>query len=83
MCKRLTDDIFWLHGDSSREDFTATEAEQFIHDLPHCKAPISSRTLLVFSNFESVHRVLRMIYPNGDINVPGELASRNFLLFYS
>lgn len=85
MNKMPKDDIFWLHGDCSPDSFDPADAKKFFDELPHSKVPIKTGTLLVFSNYESVHRVLRMVYPesaDGDKAAPGGFASRDFLVFF-
>lgn len=53
------------------------EAFQDDGKLPRCKVPISSGTLLVFSNYQMVHRVLRMVNRTSD----GEAARKFVALF--
>lgn len=50
-------------------------ARQGIGEIPRCKVPISEGTLLVFSNYAAVHRVLPM-------RAVGGLGSRDFLAFF-
>jgi hypothetical protein len=44
--------------------------------------PIQTNTLVVFSNYQMIHRVLKMTCNGVDINSPDSLASRDFLLFF-
>lgn len=66
-------------GDNAR-DFTRHSLKKAMAgeepSVPHCKVPIQQGSLLVFSNHQMVHRVLRMI------NTGGAEASRDFVALF-
>eukprot|EP01126_Amoeba_proteus_P031061 TRINITY_DN30586_c0_g1_i2.p1 TRINITY_DN30586_c0_g1~~TRINITY_DN30586_c0_g1_i2.p1 ORF type:complete len:560 (-),score=121.17 TRINITY_DN30586_c0_g1_i2:182-1861(-) len=75
---------FWLSGDCYPDSFTNEEAKEFVRK-GYCRVPVKSGTLVVFSNYQLVHRVLTMQFPDsekGDPDAPGGLASRDFLAFF-
>lgn len=77
--------IFWLHGDCDPDNFSNEDAKKYITDNAYCKVPIKNGTLVVFSNYQFIHRVLQMCYPStekGDPTAPGGFASRDFLAFF-
>ena len=83
--KRPRQDHFWLGGDCTPDTFTDQDAKDFLDEQPHCRISIKTGTLIVFSNYQFVHRVLRMVYSHNDsINSEssGGLASRDFLAFF-
>lgn len=52
-------------------------AEEFLSEFPRCKVSIQEGTLLVFSNYAAVHRVLPMVCESG-----GSVGYRDFLAFF-
>ena len=59
--------------------------DKFMKELPRVKVPIGEGTLVVFSNYQLIHRVLKMVYSSnmkGDQNAPYGFASRDFLVFF-
>ena len=74
-----------MHGDCDPDDFSYEDAKKYIKQIPHCSVQVKTGTLVVFSNYQFIHRVLKMHYPsteNGDPKAPGGLASRDFLAFF-
>jgi hypothetical protein len=63
-------------------NFTTALAEEQIKNIPYCRIPVKSGTLVVFSNYQMIHRVLRMTYDGVDSNTPDGNASRDFLMFF-
>ena len=52
--------IVWMEGDCTPESYNKEDAERTLeHELPHCKVPVSTGTMVTFSNYQFVHRVLR------------------------
>jgi len=77
--------LFWLHGDCDPDEFSNKDAKKYVQEKPHCRIPVKTGTLVVFSNYQFIHRVLRMHYnenEKGDQKAPGGLASRDFLAFF-
>jgi hypothetical protein len=58
------------------------DVENDIKNIPYARVPISTGTLLVFSNYQNVHRVLKMVCEKDDPNSPDGYSSRDFLLFF-
>jgi len=76
---------FWVGGDCSPDTFTKEDLESYLEEVSHCKVPVKKGTLVVFSNYQLVHRVLRMSYApgnTGDQTAPFGLASRDFLALF-
>lgn len=74
-----------LTEDSQRVDFSFThnKAKTTIDEVPHCHFPIKTGTLVVFSNYQLIHRVLKMkSQGKEDPTAPGGFASRDFLAFF-
>jgi hypothetical protein len=67
---------FWIGGDCSPDSFARAEATSLLDELPRCRVPMKQGTLIVFSNYQLVHRVLRMI------NHSSTRASRDFLVLF-
>jgi hypothetical protein len=63
-------------------DFTTANAKEQVNHIPYCRIPVKSGTLVVFSNYQMIHRVLRMTCNGVDSNSPDGNASRDFLLFF-
>ena len=53
-----------VHDNFEGRDHTVSEARKFIYENGYCRVPVKTGTLLVFSNFECVHRVLKMHFPS-------------------
>jgi hypothetical protein len=64
------------------DNFTTTDAKEHLSNTPYCRIPVKSGTLVVFSNYQMIHRVLRMICNGLDPKSPDGYASRDFLLFF-
>jgi hypothetical protein len=80
--KRPIKDVMGLYGDCDVENFTSREAEETVKSLPHCRMPVKKGTLVVFSNYQSIHRVLKMTSNGEDPTSPDGHTSRDFLLFF-
>jgi hypothetical protein len=52
-------------GDGGGDAFSAENAADFAASLPHCQVPVRTGTLVAFSNYEAVHRVLPLTAPAG------------------
>jgi hypothetical protein len=82
--KKQIRDEFWVSGDCDPEDFTKEDVENYINES-RCRVPVKPGTLVVFSNYQNIHRVLRTICPKeseGDPKSPDGNSSRDFLLFF-
>jgi hypothetical protein len=56
--KRPFESSFWLwEGDG---ELSWDQATEVIMSTPHCQVPIQTGSLVVFSNYQMIHRVLRM-----------------------
>jgi hypothetical protein len=75
--KRPIYDTLW-----DEEDFTTADAKKEINSIPYCKIPVKSGTLVVFSNYQMIHRVLKMTCNGVYTSSPDGWASRDFLLFF-
>jgi hypothetical protein len=80
--KRPIKDKFGLYGDCGTQDFTTEQAKAAVKSLPQCKIPVQEGTLVVFSNYQNIHRVLKMTCEGKDPTSPDGYASRDFLLFF-
>jgi tetratricopeptide (TPR) repeat protein len=80
--KRPIQDKLWLNGDCTPEDFTTEQAKAAVKTLPQCRIPVKKGTIVVFSNYQNIHRVLKMTCEGKDANSPDGYASRDFLLFF-
>jgi hypothetical protein len=80
--KRPIKEEMGLYGDCDTDDFTTKEAETNVKEIPKCKVPVNEGTLVVFSNYQNIHRVLKMTCNNEDEKSPDGCASRDFLLFF-
>ena len=67
---------FWSYGDCDPIPFPTSKAKKKIASLPHCKVEVEQGTMLVFSNYQVVHRVLKMI------NETNSVLTREFLAFF-
>jgi hypothetical protein len=63
-------------------NFTTEHAKERTENIPYCRIPVKSGTLVVFSNYQMIYRVLRMTCNGADSNTPDGNASRDFLLFF-
>lgn len=72
--RKPLDEEIWLQGDSN--GFPKEALEEFIGELPRARVPMKEGTLVVFSNYQLVHRVLRMV------NRSDQVASRDFLVLF-
>lgn len=82
--KKPIKEELWLYGDCTPEDFTKNDVEKYISDS-RVRVPIKEGTLVVFSNYQNIHRVLKMVYSednNGDKKSPDGCASRDFIVFF-
>jgi hypothetical protein len=64
------------------DNFTTADAKEHVSNTPYCRIPVNSGTLVVFSNYQMIHRVLRMTCNGLDPKSPDGYASRDFLLFF-
>jgi hypothetical protein len=78
--KQPIKDRIWFDGGS--EEVTIADAKAHVNNIPYCRIPVKTGTLVVFSNYQMVHRVLKMTCNGVDINSPDGWASRDFLLFF-
>lgn len=76
LSRKPRDDEFWLNGDCDPDLFRKEELQEFIEETPHARVPMAEGTLVVFSNYQLVHRVLRMV------NRSDKVASRDFLVLF-
>lgn len=82
--KKPIKEELWLYGDCTPEDFTKDDVEKYISDS-RVRVPVKEGTLVVFSNYQNIHRVLKMIYSednNGDKKSPDGCASRDFMVLF-
>jgi hypothetical protein len=80
--KRPIKDKLGLYGDLESESFSSEEAKEAVKSLPQCRIPVKAGTLVVFSNYQNIHRVLKMTCEGKDDTSPDGYASRDFLLFF-
>jgi hypothetical protein len=80
--KRPIKNKLGLYGDCDEEDFTTEQARAAVKSLPQCRIPVKKGTLAVFSNYQNIHRVLKMACEGKDPTSPDGYASRDFLLFF-
>jgi hypothetical protein len=52
--------VFGICGDYPHDPFEQEDMKDFVESLPHCKVDVTEGTMIVFSNYQLVHRVLRM-----------------------
>ena len=60
-------------------------AQSAAHEQPHGHVPVGEGSLVVFSNQQVVHRVLRMVHAEGEGGATGDdqgLAGRDFVAFF-
>ena len=76
LSRKPRDEEFWLHGDCDPDLFRKEEVQEFMEELPHARVPMGEGILVVFSNYQLVHRVLRMV------NRSDKVASRDFLVLF-
>jgi hypothetical protein len=70
------------HGQHFLYFESTDELKTDLKDMPYKKVPLETGTLLVFSNYQNIHRVLKMICEQDDPNSPDGYSSRDFLLFF-
>ena len=63
-------------GDGGGADASLENATELASSLPRCQVPVKEGTLVVFSNYAAVHRVLRIAADRGDSG------SRDFVAFF-
>jgi hypothetical protein len=80
--KRPIKDEVWLYGDCDSDHFSTSDANSSVKSLPQCRVPVKKGTLVVFSNYQNIHRVLKMTCEGKDPTSPDGYASRDFLLFF-
>eukprot|EP00944_MAST-04C_sp_MAST-4C-sp1_P004793 g4793.t1 len=74
------DGVYWLYGDCTK---TELQAHEVIEGLERAKIPIEEGTLVCFSNYQLVHRVLRMeLASDQGENKTQNLGYRDFLAFF-
>ena len=74
------DGVYWLYGDCNK---TELQAHEVIEGLERAKIPIEEGTLVCFSNYQLVHRVLRMeLASDQGENKTQNLGYRDFLAFF-
>jgi hypothetical protein len=71
-----------LYLESDDDHYTTKDAKDDVGQVPYCKVPVETGTLVVFSNYQMIHRVLKMTCNGVDTNSPDGNASRDFLLFF-
>jgi hypothetical protein len=64
------------------DDYTTDNAKEDVSQVPYCRFPVKTGTLVVFSNYQMIHRVLKMTCNGVDTNSPDGWASRDFVLFF-
>lgn len=83
--KRPIKDRLWLHGDCDPENYTEEQFKNDFEFLPKARVPIKAGTLVVFSNYQMIHRVLKIIHDDkiqNDPDSPDLFCSRDFVLFF-
>eukprot|EP01103_Thecamoeba_quadrilineata_P002055 TRINITY_DN1194_c0_g1_i2.p1 TRINITY_DN1194_c0_g1~~TRINITY_DN1194_c0_g1_i2.p1 ORF type:complete len:445 (+),score=87.64 TRINITY_DN1194_c0_g1_i2:656-1990(+) len=82
---------FWMGGDCTPTNFSKESAMNVLKGnqmnqmgkLPRCKVDVKEGSLIVFSNYQLVHRVLKMqINSTGDKDNLGFAACRDFVAFF-
>jgi hypothetical protein len=81
MDKRPIEDVVWVGGEYP-EDFSTKQAQEKVNSIPQCRIPIKNGSLVVFSNYQNIHRVLKMTCSDYDDKSPDGCASRDFLLLF-
>ena len=74
--RKPRDEEFWLSGDCNPDSLNKEDVEKFLGELPRVRIPMQEGTLAVFSNYQVVHRVLRMV------NRSDQVASSDFLVLF-
>ena len=77
--KTVGDELLWREGGSTGAVGTAPK------QLPHGHVPVGEGSLVVFSNQQVVHRVLRMVHVESEGGAVGDdqgLAGRDFVAFF-
>jgi hypothetical protein len=64
------------------DDYTTKNLKEDMSELPYCRISVKTGTLLVYSNYQMIHRELRMTCNGVDTNSHDGWASRDYLLFY-
>jgi hypothetical protein len=82
MDKRPIENTLWLYGDCTPEDFSTKQAQEKVNSIPQCRIPVTKGTLVIFSNYQNIHRVLKMTCSDYDDESPDGCASRDFLLLF-
>eukprot|EP01012_Entosiphon_sulcatum_P010824 TRINITY_DN16448_c0_g1_i5.p1 TRINITY_DN16448_c0_g1~~TRINITY_DN16448_c0_g1_i5.p1 ORF type:complete len:617 (+),score=66.50 TRINITY_DN16448_c0_g1_i5:22-1851(+) len=75
--KRPMVNTFWLGGDCTPTPLSERSASKNICKAIRRRVPIQTGTLVVFSNYQFVHRVLRMVHAGGE-----GLGYRDFVAFF-
>jgi len=60
-------------------EYTPEDAKKSLEKLGYCRIPVKTGTLAVFSNYQLVHRVLRMEFPPDGSS---EMGCRDFLALF-
>ena len=68
---------FWRSGDCTPTMMSSENARELLTKHPHCKVDVTEGTMVVFSNFQMVHRVLRTLNRTGEAE-----ATRDFVAFF-
>ena len=74
--KRPIHQPFWIHREGEYTNLTPSIARRKINKLPQCKVEVKEGSLIVFSNYQMIHRVLNMI------NETDNVLTREFLCFF-
>ena len=84
MDRRPAKEDYWLGGDCEPSEFSQETVKKLLDDLPNCKVKVKEGTLVVFSNYQLVHRVLKMCHEkqDGGNGEATKMASRDFLAFF-
>jgi len=68
-----------VYDNFEAENYTLEDAKDFVYKNGYCRVPVKTGTLLVFSNYECVHRVLNMALPSEGSS---ELGFRDFMALF-
>ena len=75
----------WVSGDCTPEDYTEETFKKDFEKLPKARVPVKKGTLVVFSNYQMIHRLLKIIQDKNvkeDPDSPDKSCSRDFFLFF-
>jgi hypothetical protein len=80
--KQPINEHYNLYDDDGEYAYTKAMAKEDLDKVPYCRVPIKSGTLVVFSNYQMINRVLKMTCNPVDTDSEDGSASRDSLIFY-